>query len=198
MFALAGIVVIALYVFIQNIGGTTATLLWNALVGFAFLATLALAWNLFKHRFKHAKGIKLMAWKYGDIQDFNQIFDLTHRQFEEFVAYLYSKKGYQYKHTGQTGDHGIDIVLEKSAQITMVQVKHYKIGNNVSEPEVRNLYGSYDHHRGVKGIIVTSSDFTPAAKEWAKGRNNLALINGSILATMIKPEDETYLNTITE
>ncbi len=50
---------------------------------------------------------------------------------------------------------------------------------------VRDLAGALDHERASKGILVTTSDFTAAGYEFARGKP-IELINGSGLLALIK------------
>ncbi|MDP2659102.1 MAG: restriction endonuclease [Dehalococcoidia bacterium] len=57
----------------------------------------------------------------------------------------------------------------------MVQCKDW--AKPVGEPPVRDLYGVVASERAVKGILITSSNFTEAARRFAQGKN-LELIDG--------------------
>ena len=117
---------------------------------------------------------------------------LSPTDFERRMANLFEAMGYVVEHTGRTGDHGIDLVAISNTVITggklVIQCKRYGEGNKVGESEVRDLYGVVTHERATKGILVTTSDFTSAARKFATDKQ-LELINGSKLAQLM----ETYL-----
>ena len=50
----------------------------------------------------------------------------------------------------------------------VVQCKRYShvIGSNI----VRELYGSVEHEQASKGILITTSHFSPDAVKWADGK----------------------------
>jgi restriction endonuclease Mrr len=54
----------------------------------------------------------------------------------------------------------------------------------VSEPEVRDFYGSF-RDEAAHGFFVTTSDFTQQARLWAKDKP-IDLVNGEDLVHMIK------------
>lgn len=117
---------------------------------------------------------------------------LSPTEFERQIVSLFQRMGYVAEHTGRTGDHGIDLVATSEAAITggrlVIQCKRYAQGNNVGEPEVRDLYGAVTDARASKGILVTTSDFTTAARRFAANKP-LELINGSKLDHLL----ETHL-----
>lgn len=117
---------------------------------------------------------------------------LSPTDFERRIANLFEAMGYVVEHTGRTGDHGIDVIATSNAVITggklVIQCKRYAEENKVGESEVRDLYGAVTHERASKGILVTTSDFTSAARKFATDKQ-LELINGSKLAQLI----ETHL-----
>ena len=87
------------------------------------------------------------------------------------VANLFSSKGYWilvgYKTSdgdgryggSQSADMGIDLLVERGGQKTVVQCKHYD-GTHVRGPEVCQLLGSCLVAGAMRGIFVTTSGFT--------------------------------------
>ena len=92
------------------------------------------------------------------------------------VANLFRAKGYWilvgYKASdgdgryggSQSADMGIDLLLEKGGQKTVVQCKHYG-GTHVRGPEVCQLLGSCLVAGATRGIFVTTSGFTKQCEE---------------------------------
>lgn len=115
----------------------------------------------------------------------NDFFLLTPFEFEKFVGWMFEKMDYKVEVTKAAGDHGLDALLKKEGKAYAVQVKRYSIHHKVSEPEVRDFYGSFAdmHLRG--GYFITTSDFTDSARAWAKGKS-IDLINGKELAHMVQ------------
>jgi restriction system protein len=75
-------------------------------------------------------------------------------------------------------------VLRKGSEKFLVQCKQWK-AFSVGVKFVRELYGVMAAERAVGGFVVTSSQFTTDAEEFAKGRN-VELIDGPRLMTMIR------------
>ena len=106
-------------------------------------------------------------------------------EFETFVAQLLKAQGYtKLALLGRSGDRGVDVMgLDADGNSTVVQCKRY-IKNNVSSEPIQRLH-SFAVTRGAKRkILVTTSGFTPQAKEEAK-HTGTELINGKKLEQLI-------------
>ena len=95
------------------------------------------------------------------------IYDLTPRQFEEFVAELMEKRGYRVDLTKATRDGGKDLIIANHRDIGnflfYVECKKYAPSNPVGVNLVRELAGTVLADRVTAGILVTSSYFSPDA-----------------------------------
>ena len=92
---------------------------------------------------------------------------------------------------GRSGDGGVDGVVDQDAlglDRVYVQAKRYAEGKNIGPDAIREFFGSLDHHKAAKGVFVTTSTFTPAAKKTAEGLSKrLVLIDaGQLTALMIR------------
>jgi len=92
----------------------------------------------------------------------------TPQQFEKIIGYLFGKIGYAVTVTPYVADYGADVIAEKPGEKIVVQVKKY-VGSNVGAPEIQQILGSMWKYKATKAIIVTTTDFTKAAVEQAKG-----------------------------
>ncbi len=109
--------------------------------------------------------------------------------FERAVAGLFRALGWTAYSTARSADHGIDLVLVRESGTAAVQCKRFR--GVVSEPRVREFYGAL-HGRFSKGFFVTTSSFTGPARQWAKTRKKLMLIDGEKLVESFiakKPTD---------
>jgi HJR/Mrr/RecB family endonuclease len=114
--------------------------------------------------------------------------------FEVLVAEAYEKQGYKITITGGSHDRGIDIIAEKfigqAREKVVVQCKHQKAV--VGRPILQQLWGVVsDDHSITRGDLVTSSNFSSEAIDFAKGKR-LTLINRkdvSVLAHEFKVAD---------
>jgi len=83
-------------------------------------------------------------------------------------------------------DEGIDIIAHKDElklepPIVKVQVKSTE--GSVGGPDVRALYGNVGH--GEVGLLVTLGSFSRQAEDFAKGKSNLWLIDGTELVNFV-------------
>jgi len=115
---------------------------------------------------------------------------ITWREFEMLVGEAFCRRGYVVEETGGHGaDGGVDIVLSKGGQRSLVQCKQWK-ASKVGVKVVRELYGVMAAEGAVGGFVVTSGVFTGEALAFAAGKN-IDLIDGPLLRAMIGRVDET-------
>ncbi len=90
--------------------------------------------------------------------------------------------------TGKVGDGGIDGVIKQDKlglDVICVQAKRWE--SNVGRHEVADFVGSMDRYRASKGVMVSTSAFTPAAHEQLthiQGKK-VVLISGEELAQLM-------------
>lgn len=112
-------------------------------------------------------------------------------QFEFLVAELLRKIGYENVDvTKRSGDKGIDVIGNLTVGgltnvKTVIQVKRYKTGNNISGKYITQLRGSAEVDQ--RGLIITTSEFTKDAIEESKAINKMpvALVNGQKLIDLL-------------
>ena len=109
--------------------------------------------------------------------------------FEKLVIDLLVKMGYGGSHedaqaVGRSGDGGIDgIIKADPLGLNVVYVQAKRWVGKVGAPPVRDFVGALDGEGVQEGIFITTSDFNPAAKEFAeRSSKRVILINGSELA----------------
>ena len=120
-----------------------------------------------------------------EVQLLERIVALTPNEFEALLVRFFQANGFSnVRATGRSGDQGIDGEFEipllniKAA----FQAKRYAPGNNVGIEPIQRLQGSMASTFD-RGIFVTTSDFTPAAKGWVQETGApLVLIDGAELA----------------
>lgn len=89
-------------------------------------------------------------------------------EFEEIVAELFRRKGYDAEATNKSGDYGIDVIAERNGTKTGIQVKKYADSNLVTAPEIRKTIGAKDRAGVDKMIFLTTSWYTDPAEEQAR------------------------------
>ncbi|MFK5913625.1 MAG: restriction endonuclease [Woeseiaceae bacterium] len=128
------------------------------------------------------------AWRKGDLVDsqtsLKSIKDVSWKDFEFLVSEAYRRKGYQVQENLKAGaDGGIDLVLIKDNEVTLVQCKQWKT-KAIPVTTIRELYGVMMGQNAQKGVVVCSGAFTKDAMEFAKGKP-IELIDGLRLRGLI-------------
>jgi restriction system protein len=118
----------------------------------------------------------------------DQLYALDPYQFEEYVAAVFRKKGYQVAIRGGSGDKGVDLVVETGAfgKRAIVQCKRYR--NKIGPETVRELYGTLLHERAAHAFLVTTAEISDSAREWAQHKS-LTLIDGETLVRIAQSLD---------
>jgi HJR/Mrr/RecB family endonuclease len=94
------------------------------------------------------------------------ICSLSPSEFEAYIGLLFEKSGYRVQETGGSGDRGIDLVVHRNGQASVVQCKRYE--DNIGPGTVRELIGAMTSARADHGFLVTTSAFTAGAKREAR------------------------------
>lgn len=107
------------------------------------------------------------------------------RDFERLVGEAFRRQGYSVEETGLGGaDGGIDLILRKGNQRTLVQCKQWR-RQKVPVNVVREMYGLLTHHGAHAVRIATVGGFTQDAARFAQGKP-IELIDGATLLAMIR------------
>lgn len=135
--------------------------------------------------------------------------------FERLIVQLLIAMGYGGTATdagralGKSGDGGVDGVIDQDAlgmDRIYVQAKRYAEGNSVGSGAIRDFFGSLDRFKAAKGLFVTTSTFSSAAKETADFLSKrIVLIDGRQFAKLMirynvgcRIEETIYLKKIDE
>lgn len=94
------------------------------------------------------------------------------RKFEELMAELYTRQGFEVELTPQTRDGGVDLYVVRyepfGRMVTLVDAKRVRQDRKVGVGVVRQLYGVVEAQRAAAGVIATTSFFTPDAQRFSK------------------------------
>ena len=98
-----------------------------------------------------------------------QMRKLPPRKFEEFVATILNRKGYEVQLTPPSHDHGVDIIAVGRSGLgvkerALVQCKRYAPHQGVGISEVQRMLGVLDDRGGTRALVVTTSYFTSPAR----------------------------------
>jgi division/cell wall cluster transcriptional repressor MraZ len=107
---------------------------------------------------------------------------LSGREFEEYIAELFDRSGFNVELTKATVDGGVDIYAAKNGELGsllyIVECKRYKPEKKVGVEVIQKLYGNVEALKATSGIVVTTSDFTLPAKRFQEIlKYRLSLIN---------------------
>jgi len=108
-------------------------------------------------------------------------------QFEDFIADLLIKVGFDVKKTALLDDDEVSLIATFENPVIPVKyiVQCKKWLGNVGHPEVKELQDIIISQNANGGAIIASSDFTERAYESVKG-TNITLINGKNLYEILK------------
>lgn len=120
--------------------------------------------------------------------------ELKGHPFADFVAHLLNTMGYRTRVSPEGVDGGVDIIAHKDElgfepPIIKVQVKSGE-ASSIGDPVVAALYGKVNHNEF--GLFVTLGTYTNQAKQFAKGKANLRLIDGDDLVELIFTHYEQF------
>lgn len=119
--------------------------------------------------------------------------ELKGHPLAEFVAHLLGTMGYRTRVSPEGPDGGIDIVAHKDElgfepPIIKVQVKSSE--GSIGDPVTSALYGKVSS--GEFGLLVTLGTFTKQAKDFARSKSNLRLIDGNELVELVLQHYEQF------
>lgn len=118
-----------------------------------------------------------------------------HQFFETMVIDVLLALGYGgrrrdlARRLGRSGDGGVDGIIhmdELGLDMIYIQAKRLKPGSTVAVSAVRDFVGSLDAQHAVKGIFVTTGEFTPAAHSLVRAvSKKVVLIDGRRLTELM-------------
>ena len=114
---------------------------------------------------------------------------LSWQDFERLLGVYYSNQGYRVEHVGTGGsgtqfDGGIDLKLYRDSQYIIVQCKHWNAWQ-VTHNYVHELLGVMLTTAATSAIVVTSGEFTRAARAAAAKEPRIQLVGGTELRQML-------------
>lgn len=100
------------------------------------------------------------------------------RDYEQFVAYQYRKKGYEVDDFGSymgLEDLGRDVIAKKDDTVLIIQCKYWSSIKQIHEKHINQLYGTVVSYciennidkSNVKGVLITNIQLSDTAKKMA-------------------------------
>lgn len=118
----------------------------------------------------------------------DEMAEMSGQDFERLISRLLDAMEFRTELTKVSGDGGIDIIAVLDKPIVggkyLFQCKRYAPDNLVGASAVRDFCGAVSADRVVKGVFVTTSDFTPQAREFAD-KAGIELIDAAKLKALL-------------
>lgn len=97
-------------------------------------------------------------------------------EYERYVGYVYETKGYKVHYTGANDgleDRGRDLIVERDADILVIQCKRWAKQKEIHEKHIMQLFGSVamlNMERGnrYRGVFITTTTLSETAKYFAE------------------------------
>lgn len=128
--------------------------------------------------------------------------DLAPRRFEELIAELFARRGYEVELTPATRDGGFDLYVrqhnELGSLLYLVECKRFAPDRPVGVALVRHLHGVVQAKQASGGVLATTSRFTRGAREFErKVQHQIALrdyfdLHGWLLRTASHSRTRIY------
>ncbi len=154
----------------------TSKFILFATTGFVLMAVTGIGFVIYIYRKQKREktwSLAMAGWQNNSPGDENRqkqsAMHLSDLELEKLAEQVYRKLGYSVQHVGQTGDHGIDVLLiNPNNQKEIVQCKQWS--KPVGEAALRDLYGAMMHDQAIRGWIWAPRGFSGPAKAWAQGK----------------------------
>jgi len=118
----------------------------------------------------------------GAIRTLEDIQGLSLPQFGTYVRNLFVKQGFTFKdYRFLDKDKHLDLFLEYQSELYQLRLS---VADKVRSGTIEMLVQEMRRSGAVKGIVITSTEFTPDVQKSAKGRKNILLIDGETLFSM--------------
>ena len=133
--------------------------------------------------------------------------NLSGREFEDFLKWMFQELGYAVELTKITADSGVDLVLKKDKEKVAVQAKRWNRTTKVGNEVVLKTHGGMGVYNCDRSIIITTSYFSSQAKNDAEKlkielwdrevlSSKIDLINNQLLNNKSKVEFPDYKGSI--
>ncbi|MGD9795934.1 MAG: restriction endonuclease [Acidimicrobiia bacterium] len=114
--------------------------------------------------------------------------NLGPHRFEEFTAALLRAMGYRALATPPSGDGGVDVIAHRDPlglEPPIIKVQCKKTLNTIGGPDVQKLAGALAHGGAEVALFITLGTYSSDAIRIERTRQDLRLINGAELVSLI-------------
>ena len=105
-------------------------------------------------------------------------------QFEDEIARMFTRLGYDVTQTSYSNDYGRDVIMLKDGKKYLVECKCYAVGGSSGRPVLQKLHSAMVTDGADGGFFVTTGGFSDPAREFAKA-NKIELIGPDALVRLM-------------
>jgi restriction system protein len=109
---------------------------------------------------------------------------LPSTRFEDMIALLFTRLGYDVKQTPYSNDFGRDAIMTKDGKKYLLECKRYTRKGMSGRPPLQKLHSAMVTDKADGGFFVTSGGFSEPGKRFAK-ENNITLIDAEALTRLM-------------
>lgn len=110
----------------------------------------------------------------------NSVYNMSPSDFEDMVAEIFQRKGFNVKITPRTRDGGKDIIASYNMGgipcMIIIECKRYAPDRKVGVSVVRALHGTQMKEHYGKAVVVTSSSFSRDARKFANDLRDMVIL----------------------
>ncbi|MDT2048020.1 restriction endonuclease [Priestia flexa] len=117
------------------------------------------------------------------LADLDKLKAMHPREFEFYIADLFSTKGYEAIVTSASGDGGKDIVLTREGKTSVVECKRYA-HKKIGRPDIQKFHSALIDSQAIEGFFVTTSCFAKTSIQYVQDKP-IQLIDGEALINLI-------------
>jgi HJR/Mrr/RecB family endonuclease len=131
------------------------------------------------------------------VPDLSELRSISPQKFEDEIARMFRRRGYEVTQTPYTNDVGRDAILKKDGETFLVECKRYAADQKTGRPDLQRFAQAISDEPAQGGFFVTTGGFTSGAIKYAEG-HHIVLVYGTKLVQAIldsKPdasENDTY------
>ena len=100
------------------------------------------------------------------IPNIKELRSLSWQLFEDEIARMFKRLGYEVKQTPSVNDHGRDAILTKDGKKFLLECKRYGEDGSSGRPDLQKFHSAITTDGAVSGFFVTTGRFTRDAREF--------------------------------
>jgi hypothetical protein len=113
---------------------------------------------------------------------------LSPNEFEDTIAAMFERLGFEVEQTPYVSDHGRDAIMYHDGNKILLECKRYGEETTSDRPQLQIFHSAIVSDRAAAGFFVTTGRVTSGAIEFAKN-SSITIISGNSLR-------ETYFNSL--